>query len=210
MTVPAPRGRSRRRNSWHVAVVAFSLCVAPASSISAADQVYFPSVDNVTNLIVQKINAETVRLDIGTWYLTEHAVSIAIANRFHAGVPVRLLGDRGSIFEIDANTRREFYWLASQGVPIRLRYNPTWYPEINHWKMGIFVGQGIVEFGSANWTAFELAPILFHQLQRQHGDVHRRSGVGGGIQGPVRSDLERHDGRAAEHRRRAAVLEKLE
>ena len=120
--------------------------------------VYFPSVTNVTNLLVQRINAETVRLDIGTWYLTEHAVSIAIANRFHAGVPVRLLGDRGSIFEIDANTRREFYWLASQGVPIRLRYDPWWYPEINHWKMGIFVGQGIVEFGSANWTAYELAP----------------------------------------------------
>ena len=86
-------------------------------------------------------------------------MSIAILKAFHAGIPVRLLGDRGSIFEIDLNTRREFYWLASQGVPIRLRYNPTWYPEINHWKMAIFVGQGIVEFGSANWTAFELAPV---------------------------------------------------
>jgi phosphatidylserine/phosphatidylglycerophosphate/cardiolipin synthase-like enzyme len=158
MTVPARSGRRRRPTPWQVAVVALTLCAASVLSIAAADQVYFPSVTNVTNLLVQRINAETVRLDIGTWYLTEHAVSIAIANRFHAGVPVRLLGDRGSIFEIDANTRREFYWLASQGVPIRLRYDPWWYPEINHWKMGIFVGQGIVEFGSANWTAYELAP----------------------------------------------------
>jgi hypothetical protein len=160
MTVPSRSGRSRRRTPWQVAIVAFILCAAPVSSLSADDQVYFPSVTNVTNLLVQRINAEPVggRLDIGTWYLTEHAVSIAIANRFHAGVAVRLLGDRGSIFEIDANTRKEFYWLASQGVPIRLRYDPWWYPEINHWKMAIFVGQGIVEFGSANWTAFELAP----------------------------------------------------
>jgi phosphatidylserine/phosphatidylglycerophosphate/cardiolipin synthase-like enzyme len=140
-------------------LVAIAISGALAASVKAADQVFFPSVTNVTNVIVQRINAETVRLDIGAWYLTEHAISIAIANRFHAGVPVRLLGDRGSIFEIDGNTRREFYWLASQGVPIRLRYNPTWFPEINHWKMGIFVGQNVVEFGSANWTAFELAPF---------------------------------------------------
>jgi hypothetical protein len=95
--------------------VALTLCAASVLSIAAADQVFFPSVTNVTNLLVQRINAETVRLDIGTWYLTEHAVSIAIANAFNVRkVPVRLLGDRGSIFEIDANTRREFYWLASQ------------------------------------------------------------------------------------------------
>src|SRR6185503_4770336 len=91
MTVPALSGPSRRHTPWQVAVVAFTLCAASVLSIAAADQVYFPSVTNVTNLLVQRINAETVRLDIGTWYLTEHAVSIAIANRFHAGVPVRLL-----------------------------------------------------------------------------------------------------------------------
>jgi hypothetical protein len=92
-------------------------------------------------------------------YLSEHAISIAVANRFNAGVPVRLLGDRGSIFETDPNTRKEFYWLASQGVPIRLRYNPNWYPEIVHWKATIFSGQNLVEFGSANYTPVELAPV---------------------------------------------------
>ena len=43
-------------------------------------------------------------------------------------------------------------------MPIRLRFNPTWYPEIDHWKATIFAGQNIVEFGSANYTPFELAP----------------------------------------------------
>ena len=58
-------------------------------------------------------------------------------------------------FDID-----EFYFLANLGVPIRLRFNPTWFPEIDHWKMAIFAGQNIVEFGSANWDSFELAPFL--------------------------------------------------
>jgi hypothetical protein len=73
-------------------------------------------------------------------------------------VRVRLVGDRVSIFESDPLTRREFYWLASQGVPIRIRYFPTWFPEIDHWKATIFVGQNLVSFGSANYTPFELRP----------------------------------------------------
>jgi regulation of enolase protein 1 (concanavalin A-like superfamily) len=148
--------RSRRALLTVVGIAFFCVLSRPAA---AADQIYFSAVDNVTNKIIERINAETVRLDISAWYLTEHAISIAIANRFNAGVKVRLMGDRGSIFEIDPHTRDEFYWLANQGVPIRLRFNPTWYPEINHWKMAIFVGQNIVEFGSANWDTFELAPF---------------------------------------------------
>jgi len=130
-----------------------------AAPASAAEQIYFAATDNITNVLVQKINAETQRIDISTWYLSEHSISIALANRFHAGVPVRLIGDRGAIFEISQATRQEFYWLANQGIPIRLRYNPTWYPEIDHWKATIFAGQNLVSFGSANYTPFELAPV---------------------------------------------------
>jgi hypothetical protein len=148
-----------RAASWFAALSIFAFVLLGfAPSASATDQILFPAVDNAIDAIVARINAETVRIDISAWYLTEHAISIAIANRFAAGVPVRLIGDRGSIFEIDPNTKNEFYWLANQGVPIRLRFNPTWFPEIDHWKMGIFVGQNVVEFGSANWTTFELAP----------------------------------------------------
>jgi hypothetical protein len=146
---------------WRLATVALALTatsLASPTSAGASDQIFFPAVDNVIAKLVQRINAETVRVDISAWYLTEHEISMAIANRHAAGVPVRLIGDRGSIFEIDPNTKTEFYWLANQGVPIRLRFNPTWFPEIDHWKMAIFVGQNVVEFGSANWVTFELAP----------------------------------------------------
>jgi len=125
----------------------------------AQDQIYFSSNTNVTNILVQYINQETVRLDISSWYLSEHSISIAIANRFNAGVPVRIIGDRAAPFENDPHTKTEYYWLANQGVPIRMRFNPTWFPEINHWKMAIFVGQNVVEFGSGNFAPTELAPF---------------------------------------------------
>ncbi len=146
------------RTRTRIAAIA-CLCTLFAPGVYAADQVYFSANTNVTNVIVQYINQETVRLDISSWYLSEHAISIAIANRFNAGVKVRIIGDRGAIFEADPHTKAEFYWLASQGVPIRLRFNPTWYPEIDHWKAAIFVGQNTVEFGSGNFAPTELAPI---------------------------------------------------
>src|SRR4051812_15383098 len=142
------------------AFLAMAIVSAFAGTRAAADdRIYFSAVDNVTDVLVQQINAETVRLDISSWYLSEHSISIAIANRFHAGVPVRIIGDRGSMFEADPHTKTEFYWLASQGIPIRLRFNPSWFPEINHWKMALFVGQNVVEFGSGNFAPTELAPF---------------------------------------------------
>jgi len=154
--MPGPAAR-RLRNLILACLSLFVLI--GASRAAAEEQVYFSATQNVTDVLVQHINAETVRLDISSWYLSEHAISIAIANRFAAGVPVRLLGDRGAIFEADPHTKDEFYWLASQGVPIRLRFNPTWFPEIDHWKMALFVGQNIVEFGSGNFAPTELAPV---------------------------------------------------
>src|SRR5947207_6674493 len=150
--------RPGRRSIRRVVAACFFVCLAGRGA-AASDQMYFSAVDNVTNVLVSLINNETTRIDVATWLLSEHSVSIAIANRWRAGVPVRLIGDRGSIFEADPHTKTEFYWLASQGVPIRLRYNPTWYPEIDHWKTTIFVGQNQVAFGSANYTPFELAPV---------------------------------------------------
>ncbi len=139
------------------ATVLAAALLIPAQAV-AQEEIYFSAVHNVRNVLVSYINAEQVRIDMSAWYLTDREVSRALINRFKAGVPVRLIGDRGSIFEIDLLTKREFYWLASQGLPIRIRYNPRSFPEIAHWKATIFVGQGVVSFGSANYTPFELAP----------------------------------------------------
>ncbi|MGE3706309.1 MAG: phospholipase D-like domain-containing protein [Vicinamibacterales bacterium] len=145
------------RLAWTAVTAVLSAFVATPAA--ATDWTFFPAVDNVTAQLVAHINAETVRIDMSAWYLTERAVSIALVNRHRAGVPVRLIGDRVSIFESDPLTRAEFYWLASQEVPIRLRYFPTGQPEIVHWKATIFSALGRVTFGSANYTPFELAPV---------------------------------------------------
>jgi hypothetical protein len=133
--------------------------IALASSTAVAqERMMMTAVENAQAVIVGKINAERVRLDVATWYLNDGDIVTAILNKHRSGVPVRLIGDRGAIFEADPNTRANFEFLARNGVPIRLRYHPTWFPEIMHWKCGIFVGQQTVEFGSANWTTFELTP----------------------------------------------------
>ncbi|MEO5898228.1 MAG: phospholipase D-like domain-containing protein [Vicinamibacterales bacterium] len=131
----------------------------------AQEQMLFPAVDNAQAAILQRIAAEKVRLDIATWYLNDGEIMGAIANKFKSGVPVRVIGDRGAIFEADPNTRAQFEYLAKAGVPIKLRYHPNWFPEIIHWKCGIFVGQNTVEFGSANWTTYELVPYSTTNFQ---------------------------------------------
>lgn len=135
----------------------FAVAAVPPAA-AQEERMYFPAVDNVTNVLVQKINAETVRVDMSAWYLSDGLVINALINKHKQGVPIRLIGDRGAIFEIDVHTRNGFYKLANAGVPIRLRFNPTWYPEIAHWKATIFAGQNLVTFGSSNYTPFELAP----------------------------------------------------
>ncbi len=148
----------RSAASTIIAVAVAAVSMMTTTGAAASDQVYFSAVDDVTSVLVDRINHETVRLDISSWYLSEHAISIAIAGRIAAHVPVRLIGDRVAIFEADPHTKDEYYWLASLGVPIRLRVNPTWFPEIDHWKMALFIGQGIVEFGSGNFAPTELKP----------------------------------------------------
>lgn len=149
------RGIRRRTATAAAAILAALVAVIPAG---AQERVYFPAVDNAQAAILEKIHNESVRLDVAVWLLVDGEIVQAIINKHQSGVPVRVLGDRVSIFEGDINTRNSFLQLANAGVPIRLRYEPTWFPEIMHWKSGIFVGQGTVEFGSANWTTFELVP----------------------------------------------------
>jgi phosphatidylserine/phosphatidylglycerophosphate/cardiolipin synthase-like enzyme/regulation of enolase protein 1 (concanavalin A-like superfamily) len=154
-----------------IGALSIACTVIAVPRASADDHMYFPAVDNVTQVLVNLINAERgpgARVDIASWYLSEHAIVDAISKAWAAGVPVRVIGDRGALFEGDpgtfpcttspSHTRCEFYWLANKGIPIRLRVNPTSYPEIMHWKTAILAGQGKVLFGSGNFAPTELAP----------------------------------------------------
>jgi len=62
---------SSRRLSTIARVLAFCAALA-AVPAAAADQVYFSKNTNVTNILVNYINHENVRLDVSSWYLSEH------------------------------------------------------------------------------------------------------------------------------------------
>ncbi len=84
------------------------------------------AVENAQAVLVQKINAEQVRLDIATWYLNDGDLVIAILNKHRSGVPVRLIGDRGAIFEADPKTRANFEYLAQE----RRSHSPAVSPDL--------------------------------------------------------------------------------
>src|SRR5580765_2602786 len=103
------RLRLTRRVAVALAIVPLMVALAaPAHAAvcpTATDSVFFSSNTNVTDILVQCINNENVRLDISSWYLSEHSISIAIASAFARHVTVRIIGDRGAIFEADPNTK---------------------------------------------------------------------------------------------------------
>ena len=155
-----PDVRARQHDVFNPApwiVVGLLLLILPTSA-AAQERLFLTAVDNAQQELLQKIRNEQVRIDVAVWFLGDGEVAGALVAKHKAGVPVRVIGDRVAIFEADADTRRLFEYMASEGVPIRLRYHPTSFPEVMHWKCAIFVGQNIVEFGSANYTTFELAP----------------------------------------------------
>src|SRR5436190_19310708 len=146
-----------------IALCTLTVSATPAFAQQPTEKIYFTAVDSGVNgakqAIIDKINAEKVRVDIGMWILVDGDITQTIIIKHKSCEPVPVIGDRVTIFEqADKNTYNLFLAMANAGVPIRVRRQPTYFPEILHWKAGIFAGQGIVEFGSANWTTFELEP----------------------------------------------------
>src|SRR3981081_3835075 len=97
----------RRRYIVGVAVAAL-LLAAGTRPLLAQEQILFPAGDNGGAPIVSKIRSEQVRLDIALWLLNDGEITQAIIDRYLAGVPVRVLGDRAGIFESDPETRAPF------------------------------------------------------------------------------------------------------
>ena len=94
------------------------LLFAAVSATAQPDRPYFPAAgDNAQAEIVRMINAEQERLDIATWYLNDGEIAQAIVNKHLSGVTVRVIGDRGSLFEADPNTRAWFEYLAKKWRP---------------------------------------------------------------------------------------------
>jgi hypothetical protein len=119
----------------------------PTSSIDP--ELNFPPGQDFANRSVSRYNAETSKIDVDMFRITDQRHTNAIINAVGRGVAVRLLSDPG---EYRLPTRLWDAWNVDRmymaGVTVRM----TAHAGLNHAKLVLLYGQGMSIFGSSNWT----------------------------------------------------------
>jgi len=145
--------RSSSVRVWAVALFTVACVGLIPRSVRASEFLCDPAYQDCRAPLLSLINAETVGIDVAFWFMQDSRYSVAIINRWKAGVPVRVLVDPQANPTYDGNAQI-LAALAAAGIPMRYRL-PT-APGILHWKMMLFAGQNTVQFSGANYspTAF--------------------------------------------------------
>ena len=131
------------------ALITLSTLAAPASAAAQSPhQLCDPAETDCRAILIDRIRAETVRLDVAFWFMEDHWVADEIIARWNAGVPVRILMDTEANSPNPLNIQRLASFQAA-GIPMRERTASG----ILHWKMMIFGGQNLVEFSGANYSS---------------------------------------------------------
>jgi phosphatidylserine/phosphatidylglycerophosphate/cardiolipin synthase-like enzyme len=140
--------------SLRTAFLALCLLLAVQRPAAALERFCDSSYEDCRAPLLSLIANERVGIDVAFWFMEDARYTAALIARLRAGVPVRVLVDpRANVSTpLNADRLRE---LAAAGVPMRKRIASG----ILHWKTMIFVGQGTVEFGSANYSATAFKPI---------------------------------------------------
>jgi phospholipase D-like protein len=135
-----------------VFVFAFLWLALPRPA-AAFDRLCDPSFENCRTPLLDLINHETQGIDVAFWFMEDSRYLNAIVSRWKAGVPVRLLVDprANTSYPLNANILAGF---RNAGIPMRMRTASG----ILHWKMMLFVGQGVVEFSGANYSPSAFVP----------------------------------------------------
>ena len=118
-----------------------------------AEEFCEPAGTDCRALLLAYINRETVRIDVGTEEITDPLIADALIAKHRSGVPVRMLVEPRRTGE--KLHRPMLLRLRDAGMP--MRYKPA--GGILHWKMMIFAGQDVVEFGAAQLSAHYLVPV---------------------------------------------------
>jgi phosphatidylserine/phosphatidylglycerophosphate/cardiolipin synthase-like enzyme/regulation of enolase protein 1 (concanavalin A-like superfamily) len=145
--------RGRKRLSYLLAIAA-ALHLLSAPRVDAREELCDPAFQNCRTPLLNLINAETVEIDVGLWFMEDARYSSAIIARWKAGVQVRVLMDP-RVFPQDAPSKTVMDQLQAAGIPMRKRIASG----IEHWKAMIFAGQRTVYFGSANFSSEAFVPI---------------------------------------------------
>jgi phosphatidylserine/phosphatidylglycerophosphate/cardiolipin synthase-like enzyme len=129
----------------------FGLVASPAH---AAESLCDSSFQDCRSPLINLIRAEQVGIDVGFWFMEDSRYVSEIIARKNAGVPVRLIVDptANPTYPLNANSLNSF---ANAGVPMVKKVGGG----IMHFKMMLFAGQNIVEFGSANYSPNAFVPV---------------------------------------------------
>jgi PLD-like domain len=126
------------------------LWAAPAR----AEQLCDPASQDCRAILLNLIQNETVGIDVAFWFMEDSRYSAAIINRFHAGVPVRVIVDARANDAHPLNAQI-LIDLQNAGIPMRQRVASG----ILHWKMMLFAGQGQMEFSGADYSPYGLVYV---------------------------------------------------
>ena len=137
------------------AVLAAALVCSLPSRAVAVERFCDPSFEDCRTPLLNLIANERIGIDTAFWFMEDARYTAALINRFKAGVPVRVLVDPRANGKNPLNEDR-LAELQAAGVPMRVRTASG----ILHWKAMIFAGQGTVEFGGANYSAWAFRPEI--------------------------------------------------
>jgi len=135
-----------------VCLLTATVClVAPRAS---AESLCDSSFSNCRTPLLTVIDNEKIGIDVGFWFMEDARYVSHLINRWKAGVPVRVLMDPRANATYPLN-QTSLDTLAAAGIPMVKKSAGG----IMHFKMMLFAGQDVVEFGSANYSPNAFAPV---------------------------------------------------
>jgi phosphatidylserine/phosphatidylglycerophosphate/cardiolipin synthase-like enzyme len=119
----------------------------PTSTIDP--ELNFPPGQDFANRSVGRYNAETQKIDVDMFRITDQRHTNAIIAAAARGVPIRLLADPD---EYRLPTRLWDAWNVDRMYMAGITVRMTVHQGLNHSKLVLLYGQGMSIFGSSNWT----------------------------------------------------------
>jgi phosphatidylserine/phosphatidylglycerophosphate/cardiolipin synthase-like enzyme len=110
------------------------------------------SIEDCRQPLLDLIRNEAIGIDVGFWFMEDARFANALIARHNAGVRVRVLIDTKANDPYPGNITMT-NMLRDAGIPMR-RMTSSYL----HWKMMLFAGQNVVEFGSANYSPHAFVP----------------------------------------------------
>ena len=131
-------------------VTTLSRYYGPAGTYVKDPQLNFPPAESYASRAVKRYNAETNKIDVIMYRITDRRHTDAMIAAYGRGVPVRLISDPQQYRD---PSRLWDAWNVDRmyiaGIPIKMRAHAG----LNHEKLVLLYGQTMSIFGSSNWTS---------------------------------------------------------